>query len=229
MTRPSKATPSNNPSPKQIQAPKEDNRPIIMFPTEEEVQAAQQSFRALLAKSRKDNEEREARFPGDRYEKMQALCRLFPSLVEIVDALPKWRSQTFVAACLRRGGGSGFWHAARFVLNVWNAASDWPEMLRDDSRAPKPKEEESSEADRILWETVQHCKKNIAADLRRRAEAEAREYSRSPDRVTDTEIEKELFEVFKLLRKFNVVDAFSTWDDDHREAFRTWARYPFFP
>jgi hypothetical protein len=30
-------------------------------------------------------------------------------------------------------------------------------------------------------------------------------------------------------RQFNLVEAFGTWDDAHRAAFRSWAEKPFFP
>jgi hypothetical protein len=178
----------------------------------------------LEAQERKRDEMKQ-RFPGTNRQQMTALCRLFPTLADEANGIDPWNADTFALWAVSTGACSGALHAARFVLQVWNCSADWIAMLKREAERSKPDDKH----DRPLWDGVQRLKAQARRDLEAEARDEARERQRPARPVTDAQVEERLFGYFECLHPFNVCAAFGTWDDRHREAFRTWTRFPFFP
>jgi hypothetical protein len=84
---------------------------------------------AAFVQAREETREREALWPKtaaghvDTRAAMTRLVRLFPSLRDAMGVEP-WDPDAFLAwAC--GAHSSGMLHAAKFILSVWNPATDW--------------------------------------------------------------------------------------------------------
>lgn len=187
-------------------------REPIRFPTGEEEAEARKQLETMLSEQRRRTLERDRLFPGaDAKQRMVALCRLFPSIVEEgCDGIDPFDAQLLVRWALLRGGSSGLLHAIRFVLHVWNSNARWPEQLRKEAAAERPTD--PSKGSKALWQAVQ----SIKADLK----ANPRGFQTTEERLA---------ECFEVVAPFNLSNAWSVWDEQHRAAVQTWLSYPFWP
>lgn len=187
-------------------------REPIRFPTEAEADETRRQLQAMFAEQHRRTQERDRLFPGaDGKQRMVALCRLFPSLVEEgCDGIEPFDAQLLVRWALVRGGSSGVLHAIRFVLHVWNSNARWPEQLRKEAAAERPTD--PSKGSKELWQAVQ----SIKADLK----ANPRGFQTTEERLA---------ECFEAVAPFNLSNAWSAWDEHHRAAVQTWLSHPFWP
>ncbi len=147
----------------------------------------------------------------DNVEQIVRLAGSFPSLVD-ADGLDPWDPVAFLAWAQGPASTSGSWHAAMFVLSVWNSTTDWSVVSReqgDDPELPDLRGYERRAAARELGlADTDEAADALVPELVRRA-ARAVERSRH--------------------LSFQVTLAFAVWDDAHREAFLRWCNLPFFP
>lgn len=181
-----------------------------------------------LESQRRRAERRRALYPGEGPQQMTALCRSFPSLKESAKGIAPWDIDRFLLWMLRGGGASGCMHAARFVLQVWNGRSDWVGCMRKafEPRTPDPEDSPSCKA---LYEGAAKLKREIRADLEECERSDAKEYKRAVRAVSDSAVEKVIDEYLEKFKPFNVTDAISAWDEEHRKAFVTWCENAFWP
>jgi hypothetical protein len=180
-------------------------------------------FKAQLNAQKQRDAERAEHFPGTNRQQMTALCRLFPGLAAECSVLHPWDTDKFLLWAVGKGCSSGSAHAIRFVLQVWNSRVDWIDLLTRELKRDAP----DNPNDRTLWKGLQLLKRRARQHLEDEG-AEERKDGRSA-RVTEEHVHERLIAWFAVVAPFNVADAFSTWDEQHRQAFRTWANYPFFP
>jgi hypothetical protein len=140
---------------------------------------------------------------------MSELAGLFPTLARASGVKP-WKASQFVRWAILHGHCSGSAHAVRFLLSVWNPASDWREIL---------KEAKASHEDQTLYQTMLQLRKEAAADL-------SETLQRTP---TEAQIQKDVEERLELFRPFNLSDAVAVWDAKHRAALTAWISDPFWP
>lgn len=171
---------------------------------------------------------RQLLYPGEGRQQMTALCKSFPSLAERAKGIDPWNVDHFLLWMLRGGGGSGCMHAARFVLQVWNGRSDWVACVRGafKQRSPDPDDSPSAKA---LYEGASRVLKEVRADLEDCEKSSAKEYGRPVRSITDSEVDKVVEEHLEKFKPFNVTDAISSWDEEHRKAFLTWCDNAFWP
>lgn len=181
-------------------------------------------IKAELDAQKRRNAEREKRFPGTGRQKMATLCRMFPTLAEQASGIDPWNLDKFLVWAVETGICSGGVHAIRFVLQVWNSRTDWIDLLTKELRREQP----ADPNDRALWDGLRKLKRRAREHLEEEAADEKRERGRAAP-VTEAAVEERLIGWFSTVGPFNVADAFSTWDANHRRAFSAWAEYPFFP
>lgn len=181
-------------------------------------------FKAELDAQKRRAAELEKRFPGTGRQKMAALCRMFPTLAEHAVGIDPWNTDEFLVWAAGTSMGSGGVHAIRFVLQVWNSRVDWIDLLTKELRRDHP----TAPNDRVLWDGLRKLKREAREQLETEAAHERLEGGRAAP-VTDEAIKERLIGWFSTVAPFNVADAFSTWDAQHRKAFVAWAEYPFFP
>lgn len=190
-----------------------------------ESQEAVDQFAAELERRAAKEREREAIFPGDNREQMAALARLFPSLRNVVS--DGWDTNRFLAWFVTAGGGSGQCHAARFLLNVWNPSTDWRHVLtKDEQRDIEP---DDSESQKCLIKALKKMRREIRRDLEEQEAEKAKQNKRKRYPVDEETVTDELHKCFRIVGPFNVAEAVGNWDDEHREAFMKWVKYPFWP
>lgn len=165
---------------------------------------------------RQRERETERLFPGERKEKIAALCKLFPTLATDVAfrGIEPWNVDKFLLWAVKGSHCSGEVHAIRFVLSVWNPSTDWIELLErklDRERPDDPR-------DRVLWDGLQKLRDEARECL------EGNEQPSSP-----ADVERCLRDWCQVVGPFSVSQAFGTWDDKHRTAFLTWCQHPFWP
>jgi len=76
---------------------------------------------------------RRDRWGTDNRTMMARLCRSFPSLAGVPGSDP-WDANAFLQWASGPGPGSGAFHAAMFVLSVWNPSTDWSFIAREQAR-----------------------------------------------------------------------------------------------
>jgi len=91
-----------------------------------EAESAELAAEAIadMERSRKMHERKIERWGADNCEQMRRLCASFPCLREVPGSDP-WDAHTLLAWVLGPAPSSGGWHAALFVLQVWNCGEDW--------------------------------------------------------------------------------------------------------
>ena len=153
--------------------------------------------------------ERFQEWPANGRQAMSLLVSLFPTLSMATGVRP-WNPTEFVRWAALHGHCSGSAHAVRFVLSVWNPSSDWREIL---------KEAKASHEDRVLHQTMQQMRREVAASL-------ADQRGKPP---TESQIEQEVDGWLELFGPFRLADAVAVWDSAHRAAVGAWIAKPFWP
>lgn len=178
---------------------------------------------AMLDAQRKRAEARDRIFPGEGREKMTALCSKFPTLATA--PIRPWNTDRFLLWLLLTPQCSGAVHAARFVLSVWNQGTDWVALAKAEAGAVRPEHP----TDRVLWDGLQRLREKARAHLEALDPCDLVDKRKDVPRASSQAVDKQLSAWIDVLRPFSVADAFVTWDEEHREAFRAWAQHPFFP
>lgn len=103
-----------------------------------------EEVRRLLNREIAEAEERRSRWPNDTRDAMSALCTLFPSLRGVPGTTP-WNADALLAWLCGPAPTSGSFHAAKFVLGVWNSGTSWGDVARDDGLLNVPPDTAASE------------------------------------------------------------------------------------
>lgn len=204
----------------------------VVIETEEgfitaESQEGADFIRAELAKSRKRAERRQSLYPGEGREQMTPLCKSFPSLKDKAKGVEPWDTNTFLIWMLNGCGTSGAIHSARFVLHVFNSHTDWQEVMRRECFSED--DPDDSKSGKLLKKAGRNLVKHIRNQLEEGERDSARDYKRPQRAISDREVEKVVEECLEKFRPFNVSDAISAWDEQHRIAFTTWCENAFWP
>lgn len=147
----------------------------------------------------------------DGAEQIVRLARSFPSLRN-ADGLEPWDAVAFLGWALGPACTSGSWHAAMFVLSVWNSTTDWAQVAREEGLVATGAPEAGHNTARIALLL------GLADD-----EAAARE-------LEPALVDRAAHAVARTRRyTFNVARALATWDEAHCAAFLRWCQLPFFP
>lgn len=146
---------------------------------------------------------------ANRHQAMSELASLFPTL-DTASGVNPWNVSQFVHWAIFHRHCSGAAHAVRFLLSVWNSASDWRQII---------KKTKTSYEDPILYQALQQLRKEAAADL-----------CETPNRTPTAEkIQQRVDEWLGLFKPFNLSDAVAVWDVEHRAAVGAWLSDPFWP
>lgn len=98
--------------------------PIIPFNTPEEENALQEIAVKEIHESIQRDQERRARWPQDLRKAMSELANLFPTMRGVPGTDP-WKVEDLIKWLNTGAPTSGSWHAAMFLLGVWNPTTKW--------------------------------------------------------------------------------------------------------
>lgn len=164
-----------------------------------------------LQRSQAREERRREVWGTDSAEQMVRLARSFPSL-RTADGLDPWNAVAFLAWAVGPACTSGSWHAAMFVLQVWNSTTDWAQVAREERLV-------AAGAPGLRHDTARSALSLGLAD------------DAAAARSLDPEVVDRAAHAVTRARcyVFNTARALATWDDAHCEAFLRWVSLPFFP
>lgn len=159
---------------------------------------------------------------------MTRLAKLFPSLREGVPGVDPWDAIELLDWLCGPAPTSGSTQAALFVLGAWND-HDWIEV----AKAELPERQCSScnglgRLDRENYSPVKERAPGVYVQTKYDDDDNPREVE--VETVSCRHCDgKGRYQPSPGSGRFNLFRAMSVWDRPHREAFLTWARFPFWP
>ncbi len=150
-----------------------------------------------MARARARQERRLEVWGGDNRAQIVRLARSFPTLRRV--DLEPWACSP---ACT-----SGGWHAAMFVLSVWNSGTNWATVARSEGLLSAPNQVDD------------YAKSATELGLVGEADEPSPEFV---DRAAAAVSSSREF-------TFRPALAFAVWDEEHQQAFISWCQLPFFP
>lgn len=143
-------------------------------------------------------------------DRMIALCRSFPSL-DRPDLPTPWDARKFEAWSREAWATSGSGHASRFVLAVWSGKT----IDRDERMTTVA----AVEDDDGTWPMWNRGDRMIAAPRVRERQEPGLALA----------VRTAAIRPLWTIGPFDVVCAFGSWDERHREAFMAWCAAPWWP